>query len=80
MKPQQWYGKRNAEKNDKGRWKPELGGMYFTICIDLTAPYILDCVWENDARDKELWRAHLVFRSKKEAQAALKRVKKALRG
>lgn len=94
-KRQEWYGKnplmdkllletKNVVKDrvkalsDKGKkWEPEPDEPYYAVG---NAMGVVSYQWQGDGIDLRLRRAGNCFKTKREAQAALRRVKKALRG
>ena len=74
-KRNEWYGKRVSDKGSA--WKPEIGERYWVIGLGYFT--IFSTVNENVPYDKLCIKLRNCFRTKREDQAALRRVKKALR-
>lgn len=80
-----WIGWRLAldeggEMKKQTRLKPGFDDEYYTLDFSWRGLVARRSYWTNDEDDLTRWNDHNVFRTKREAQAALKRVKKALKG
>lgn len=60
----------------KKRWKPKVGETYYTFNIGSFGMYVSEKEWLEVDCDKIILQDNLVFRTKREAQAALKKLKK----
>jgi len=62
------------------KWKPKVGEKYWIINGPVNELYVMSWFWSGTGIDKRFFKRSNCFRTKKEATAALKRVKKALKG
>ena len=50
-----------------GKWVPEIGEKYFTICLKR----VVNCYWKDDGADAIYMRLGMVFKTEEEARSVL---------
>lgn len=63
---------------EKYKWEPKMGEPYFTITTSLGYIEIARYVWNDDPLDTNLYKVGNCFKTKKEAEAKLEKIKKLL--
>lgn len=61
------------------KWKPAIGETFYYVFIDYMFFDVARIYWIGSLTDKLLWQRNNVFRTKKEARAKLKQIKKILK-
>lgn len=63
---------------EKLRWKPQYGDDYYRIAFDLGKWVILNPWWSDISIDRNSWQESNCFKTREEAEAKLKEIKKIL--
>ena len=62
---------------EKYRWKPQYNDTYYYISV-YSIPHVFSAHWINDLIDRDCYESNNCFKTKEEAEAKLKRIKKIL--
>jgi hypothetical protein len=62
------------------QWKPQIGELYWVVYSNFALLWEMGIQWTNSDFDKALFKIGNVYRTRREAEQAKKRILKALKG